>query len=193
VSETLRAFVSVPVEEARVLERLAALKREIHDDVRWVPPHQLHFSLKFMAALDPALLAGAKAALGEAARAGEPFRLAHEGLGTFPPGRPARVLWVGCGDGRAALEALAASVDAAFHRAGVPREERPFTAHLTLGRARDERGSRAVAEEAKRRTSYDAGAVDVEELVLVRSVLGPHGPSHTPVARARIGSAALLS
>jgi 2'-5' RNA ligase len=188
VSETLRAFVSVPVEEPGVLARLLALKREVREDLRWVPPHQLHFSLKFMASLDAAVLAGAKAALGDAARTSAPFRLELRGLGTFPPGRPARVLWVGCGEGREPLEALAAAVQAAFARAGVPAEERPFTAHLTLGRVREERGSRAVADEAKRHAAFDAGTLAVDEIVLVRSVLGSGGPTHTPVARAKLGA-----
>src|SRR5262249_11470594 len=138
--------------------------------------HQLHFSLKFMAELDASLLSAAKAALEEAARGAAPFRLALEGLGTFPTGRPARVLWVGCGEGRAELVALAAAVEAAFTPAGVPPEERRFTPHVTLGRVRDPRGSKGVAEAARRRAGFAAGAFDVGELVLVQSILASGGP-----------------
>jgi 2'-5' RNA ligase len=186
--ETLRCFVAVPVEAPEVRERLAALRGEAPGGgLKWVALHQLHFTLKFMAELPAALAAPAIAALSQAARGIAPFRLALAGLGTFPRSGPARVLWLACGEGREALEELARRVETAFVAAGVSPEERPFTAHLSLARARDPRAGREAAAIVRNRAGLDAGGVDVHELVLFRSLLGSAGAEHTPMARARLG------
>ncbi len=188
--ETLRCFVAVPVEEPGVCQSLAALRREAPAGaLKWVAPRQLHFTLKFLAELPAALAAPAIAALPEAARGVVPFRLTLAGLGTFPRSGPARVLWIGCREGREALEELARRVEAAFVAAGITPEERPFTAHLTLARAKDPCAGREATALARGRAGLEAGAIDVHELVLFRSVLGSAGAEHTPMARARLGGA----
>ncbi|MGH7588078.1 MAG: 2'-5' RNA ligase family protein, partial [Gemmatimonadota bacterium] len=60
--------------------------------------------------------------------------------------------------------------------------ERPFTAHLTLGRAKGARVA-APSVEAVRGWRPETGEETMEELVLYRSELGPAGARHEPLAR----------
>lgn len=183
----IRAFVAVPL-AGEAATSLAARLEEIEREgprgaLRLVPAHQLHFTLKFMPALAEARLPAVIAALASAAAGASRFTLELAGLGTFPPSARARVLWLGCAAGRLELEELAGRVEAELVAAGLPAEERPFKAHLTLGRVKDPRHGREVARLAESFADLAIGSLDVHELVLYRSVLGQGGASHTPLSR----------
>src|SRR5512135_2877939 len=112
----VRCFVAVVVEDADVVRRLGEARRLVPSDraVKWVAPHQLHFTLKFLGGIEPGRVEAAARALRDAAGGAAPFVLRLEGLGVFPPAGAARVVWAGCSEGRAGLESLAARVEAAF-------------------------------------------------------------------------------
>ena len=74
-----------------------------------------------------------------------PFELRLEGAGCFPGGARARVAWLGFAPS-VQLESLHASVVRICRQlVGAPRETKPFSAHLTLARARRFWGTQAVA------------------------------------------------
>lgn len=181
----MRAFLAVVVEGEETVARLRALLselREIHG-LRAIPPHQLHFTLKFFEELPEPMVAAAKGAAERAAASSSSFSLNLSGLGTFPPQRPPRVLWVGCGEGSVSLIQLASAVEKEFTFEGFAPEARPFSPHLTLARVKDSRAARDVAAFAFANASFDGGSFKVKELVLFASILGPSGAAHTPVGR----------
>jgi RNA 2',3'-cyclic 3'-phosphodiesterase len=153
--------------------------------IRWVASHQHHFTLKFLGGIEAELLAAARAALEGAARDLAPFDLELAGLGAFPSQGPPRIVWVGCGAGRESLVAGAAAIEESFAAAGFPREPRPFSPHLTIGRVKDPRSipSRPFREALAREEAARFGTVEARELVLFRSDLSPAGPAYTPLAR----------
>jgi 2'-5' RNA ligase len=69
------------------------------------------------------------------------FEMDLDGIGTFGRGPAVRVVWIGLRAGSDGAGALAAEVDAECSRVGLVGEERPFQAHITLGRARARGGS----------------------------------------------------
>ena len=66
----------------------------------------------------------------DAVRRREPFTLSLGGGGAFPDPRRASVLWLGVQQGSDALADLAVSLSS------LSNDDRPFRAHLTLGRAK---------------------------------------------------------
>jgi 2'-5' RNA ligase len=181
----LRVFLAVPVADEAVLSSLRALLSELRSlrGVRAVPPHQLHFTLRFFEDLQEERLPAVRRAAEYAAAHGSSFSLSLSGLGMFPPNGPPRVLWVGCGEGGERLSSLARDVDSGFTFEGFSPEVRPFSSHLTLARVKDPRAARAASSFAAARASFDAGTFEVRELVLFQSVLGRDGASHTPLGR----------
>lgn len=181
----MRAFLAVAVEGEEALARLRTLLSQLREirGLRAVPPHQLHFTLKFFEDLPEAKVAAAKAAAARAASASPPFSLDLSGLGTFPPRGPARVLWIGCGGGSEAFVSLATAVEKEFAFDGFAPEARPFSPHLTLARVKDPRAARDAASFAAANAAFDEGKIEVKELVLLHSVLGPSGAAHTPLGR----------
>ncbi|HQN10382.1 MAG TPA: RNA 2',3'-cyclic phosphodiesterase [Thermoanaerobaculia bacterium] len=187
----IRTFVAVPVEDAVVRRRLAGARSLLPElrGVRWTAERQLHFTLKFLGDLEAERLADARQATAAAAHRGPgSFRLALEGLGAFPPRGAARVVWAGCGSGATELASLAGTVEEAFEAAGFPREERPFSPHLTLARVRDPLSGRRLAQALPSVPGEPFGTVVVGSIVLYRSDLSPAGPEYSELLRVALES-----
>lgn len=146
----MRLFIALnlPDEVIAALEQTQQrLKRTAAHPVKWVAPATMHLTLQFLGEVDdarvPALLAALEAL---PTRAALPLpTLALAGVGAFPNLRRPQTIWVGVGGELAALERLYASVIAATAPLGFPAEQRPFRAHLTLGRARRDAGAAQLA------------------------------------------------
>ncbi len=177
----IRTFVAVNLAPglketlAQVQERLKAARA----DVTWVRPENLHLTLKFLGQVEETRLAAVAEAVATAARGYGSFRLVLGGLGAFPQPRVARVVWIGVSEGAQALAALQARVEGGLESLGFPREERPFTAHLTLGRVR---GPRHREQLAVALTSVPAEPLDemvLHRIELMKSDLGPEGARYS--------------
>ena len=187
-----RLFVALEPPDA-VRRRLASLAVELRraagraaEEVRWVPPENVHLTIQFLGAVPEARLRDVTDALRAAAGGSRPLSLEVRGAGGFPNARRARVVWAGVLGDTAALEALAAELGRRLAPLGFPPEERPFSAHLTLGRARDRRGVPGLAGALA--STGEAGAPwRATELVLFESHLSPKGPRYEAIARVALG------
>jgi 2'-5' RNA ligase len=126
-------------------------------------------------------------AVEQAAAAAPPLRLHVAVAGAFPSPRRPRVLWAGLAGDVAPLAALVADLGARLAPLGFPPETRPFSAHVTLGRARDPRGAPRLAKALGPLAPAAPAAWTAEEVVLVRSHLSPQGSRYEAFARAPLG------
>ena len=171
----------------------ATLARELQglpggDRVRWVRPESLHVTLRFLGATDPDLVPELVSRVGEQVASLAAFRLQLGAPQLFPSPRRPRVVALELRP-LAPLAALAAAVERGVVEAGFAPEERPFRAHLTLGRLKD---SRARALDVTVPDTTPGEALDVMEAVLFRSDLPRSKGSHvryTPLARLPLGAA----
>jgi RNA 2',3'-cyclic 3'-phosphodiesterase len=169
----MRCFVAVEVPE-EVREAVARAREELRRaeaDVKWVEPGNLHLTLKFLGELEAPALARLFEALGAAAARRPRMRLAFEGLGFFPG-----VLWAGCAGDLEPLAGLAEAVERAAESVGVPREGRPFTAHLTIGRVKSRRNEGRLRAAVEERRGIALGTAEVGAFALMTSTLTPSGP-----------------
>lgn len=183
----MRCFVALelPAAMRRQLHAQAAPLRQL-GDVRWVGPEQLHVTLKFLGDVDDAAVEGVRQTL--AALPLLPLRLWLAGLGSFPKRGAPRVIWAGLGGDVAGVVRLAQQFEAAAAHHGVEREQRPFTAHVTLGRARSPRQS-LMLQRAIEATSAAVTSPPFEDfaVTLFRSELSRDGAQHTRLASRPIG------
>jgi RNA 2',3'-cyclic 3'-phosphodiesterase len=180
----LRLFVAVDL-PIQVQQMVAALCAGVRS-ARWVKPHQLHVTLRFMGQTPDQDLPAIRERL---ARVAAPsFALRLQGVGTFPPvARKARVLWLGL-EPTQMLVALARDINACLGDLGLrPDEEsRAFAPHLTLARFNgkpDEDLTRFLAQHASLR-SLDWC---VEEFRLYRSTLHERGAAHEVLSTYLLG------
>jgi 2'-5' RNA ligase len=191
----LRLFVALDPPDA-VRRRLAAIAGEMRrlagraaDEVKWVAPENVHLTLQFLGAVPEERVADVERAVAAAAAASRPLRLEVRGAGGFPSARRPRVLWAGVGGDVEALSALVGGLGRLLAPLGYPPEERSFSPHLTLGRARDGRGALGLGG-ALAHASADEGVPWVADaLTLFQSRLSPAGPRYQVLARAPLGGA----
>lgn len=179
--------IELPDEVRGRVGELAARLREAFPRARasWVRPGSLHLTLKFIGEIEPRRVEDLSAAAGRAAESCGPFGLTVAEAGTFPPHGPPRVLWLGVQDGGGGLTRLHRRLEDECAAAGFAREARAFRPHLTLGRLREPRGARALGA-AHRETPSAPQFFNVNELLVMRSELGPGGSRYTTISRHRL-------
>ena len=167
-----------------VARRLGGSARE---QIRWVAPEQLHATLRFLGEVTDADADAVRAVLRAPFETGA-FLARVSRLGCFPPSGSPRVVWLGIGEGGDGIAAVRAELDRRLASVGFPSEDRPFRAHLTLGRmkrwpARSRRDVDRVLSEVRPETP----AWTVDCLTLYESRRMPHGARYhvlqsTPLA-----------
>jgi 2'-5' RNA ligase len=187
----VRLFTAIELGDtarARAAALLDTLRRRAsesapHAKVTWVPAERMHLTLRFIGEVDEAKGEAILAALREPVRLG-PFEVRWEGLGSFPPRGAPRVLWVGVATGRAGLVEAEAAVSERLQLVGIPREDRPYSPHLTLARVREPAGLKA----APLFEGLDGalGETHVETITLFRSHVSPKGPTYVVLERTRL-------
>ena len=185
----MRIFVAVAL-NAALREAVAGLRSRLNSAasaLRWVPPENLHFTLKFLGEIAEGRVARVTDAAREASARTTPFSIVLAGMGAFPSPRRPQVVWVGVGKGADELIALAGDLDTALRRMRFPSEARPFRPHLTVARA-----PRSVPVPDLARSLGDAvgvvvGSQTVDALCVMESRLHPSGAIYRPVEQVRLG------
>lgn len=177
----LRTFVARAQDQIkeRLVRSLLRMGRDVR--VQWVRPDSIHLTLKFLGDIEEDLVERIRAALAPAVSGVSPFSVGVERVGVFPDLRNPRVLWLGLSGPVETLVRLAADTDAALHSLGFPREERPFSPHLTLARIKEQSREvgRAVAGSGIASERLQVGHLDVRTVSLMRSELRPGGAVYT--------------
>jgi 2'-5' RNA ligase len=171
----VRTFVAVEIPDhlrIAVRDSTATLRRE-NDRVRWVPPENMHLTLKFLGEINERQLREVQEATAEAAKEHPPFELSLGPVGAFPNLSRPRVVWIGLQGGVEALGRLASCLENLLERRGFARERRPFRAHLTLGRAR-----RPGPLEGVSAVTVPTGSFLIESVVVMESQLRPQGAQY---------------
>ncbi len=186
MAEQIRTFIAVELDQARrkALGKIQELlKREPAGRyVRWVAPEGIHLTLKFLGGVDSQRMDELQAAVAEACQGIPPFQLTLSGVGAFPNTRRSRVVWVGLVGDVAIAARLADQIEAASAKLGFPREERPFSPHLTLGRIKRDASSsdqQFVGEMVTRAQVAELGEIKARQVSIMKSDLRPTGSVYT--------------
>jgi RNA 2',3'-cyclic 3'-phosphodiesterase len=188
----MRLFVAAELDETvrrragAIAETLrAASERDGRRVISWVAPSNLHFTLQFIGEAEAAT---AKRIVGQLAPPFDlpPFEITVAGAGVFPHSGPPRVVWLGVTLGAPALSALALAVNARLVALGLPREERPFRAHLTLGRVKGPTGT-GFREALAAARDASAGTCTIDHATLFESHLSPRGSTYSVVVLSPLG------
>jgi 2'-5' RNA ligase len=171
---TERLFIALTLPPP-VRDLLAALAGPL-PGVTWTQPGQLHVTLRFLGDVPADRMEPMIARL--AAVRVAPFILPIEGIGTFPPNRPPRVLWIGVGSGHPRLFQLRQRVDDALLAAGLQLDVRTFHPHVTLARC-TENAAPAVSHWMHLHRTVTPPPFRVEAFDLYASELHSTGAVHT--------------
>ena len=185
----LRIFIALPADDAK--ERLRGVYETLNENVRHlknVAPVNYHITLKFLGAMEPGAFSLLHDDFARLRSAAGPVDYTLRGLGAFPDTRRARVIWCGIDAERERIAALYEMIENLCGNHGFPRDDRAFTPHLTLARARrDARMPAKLADYLVKNRDTVYGSSRFDRLVLFKSDPGRDGPVYTAVSEVRLG------
>lgn len=184
-----RTFIGVDV-GPDIRSRAAALQQSLAAsgaDVKWTEPHNLHVTLLFLGEVDDRELVDICRLVSAAADREPSFPLRVSGVGAFPTPRRPKILWGGITDGADNLQRLHAALEQPLFDLGAyRREERAYTPHLTLGRAKADEDATALALLLPKLLAWDGGRTQIDEVIVYASEMRRGGPEYTVVGRAEL-------
>ena len=174
MKDTLRAFIAVEI-PGEVRTNIAEIRRKLKKtgaDARWVKVENMHLTLRFLGNDVPReTVEVIGTVLYKHVSTLAQFTIRIAGLGAFPNVAKPRVVWLGIQPHDGPLLALREAVENAVEEAGWQRDERPFAAHLTLGRIRSQSGIGTLRRLLESGRNDSAGSTIVNSVALIRSKL----------------------
>ncbi len=185
--DVIRSFIAIdlPANIQKMLDDISAdlRNRRPSSAIRWVPAKNIHLTLKFLGEVSSNNLEILTKILQAEVSRHRCFQIKVGGLGAFPAMRRPRVIWIGV-DAPNDLLSLQRSIEAETLRLGYAAEERPFSAHLTLGRVSHNASPEEVRQIGDVLNDYHVaylGSVLVDRVRMFRSDLEPGGAVYTPL------------
>ncbi|MFC1864718.1 RNA 2',3'-cyclic phosphodiesterase [Chloroflexota bacterium] len=190
--EQIRSFIAIELPEELKLEISqleARLKSGKQPGMKWVAPDSIHLTLKFLGNIVIDRTGEITRAMEEAAKGIPPFQLEVKELGVFPNLKRVQVVWVGISGEVDKLGQLQQGIESNLARLGFAPESRPFTAHLTLARLRNQ----SSLDEQQRfgqliaGTRFEAGTIiKVDAISLMRSELTREGAIYSRISSVKL-------
>jgi len=179
-----RCFVALPLDPA-IQSALAQAREQWRRHlsgpaIRWVPPGQLHLTLRFFGNVLVSDLPAIAAAVESATRNCPPFQLELDRSGCFPNHRQPRVIWIGLSGEIDRLAHVQQTIAEHTRAWGDSTENRTFHPHLTVGRIKDFRPpplGRWLESLAQCRVP-EPKSWSADQILLIESRLSPAGPDH---------------
>jgi 2'-5' RNA ligase len=184
--ERKRTFIAVRFSaevERGLVGVVEQLERRLRNKlkVKWVGNHQLHLTLQFLGDVDIGLFPKLAGGLKGAFRDMSPFEVVVTGVGAFPTQVKPRVIWAGFKTGADNLKTLQSLVLGVTEPLGFPREERPFSPHVTLGRVKEGGRPAPITDELASMLQAEVGRCQIDMVVLMTSDLRPEGPVYSTI------------
>lgn len=185
----MRCFIAIILPD-RIRDEIAKLQAELRRGglkLRWVPPENIHLTLKFLGEITEEQSVCVGSLLAQVAAQTSAFELAVEGVGQFPPKGVPRVVWVGAGGDIPRLLDLEQRIREGLDRESIAYDKKPFHPHLTI--ARVDRAFRGPLRLGERWRAFRAGSMVAERVDLMKSDLLPAGARYTSLSHSRLLSA----
>lgn len=182
----MRGFIAVEA-GSEVSERLSEVAREMKKGIGTATgatyPKEFHITLKFLGEFDESgLLEKIKGAMDSSCPGTKRFSLDVQGVGCFPSPRSPRVVFASAEDER--LSGLAARLEGELEKLGFERENRKFSAHITLARLKGHAIN--VSGFLEKYGNFYFGSIPVNAVKLKKSTLTPQGPVYEDVYSAEL-------
>lgn len=178
----MRAFIAIGLPQ-EIKESLTQLQQELkatQADVKWVRPDNIHLTLKFLGEIDDTALEKITDIINGVAGKISAFKLRINSLGAFPKIDSPRVIWVGVDAGDKEVKEIATQLEGKIEKLGIPKEDRPFSSHITIGRTKSGLNRQNLVGVLK--DKFDLGGKNLEffasKITLFKSTLSPKGPTY---------------
>lgn len=185
MNETIRSFVAIELPDD-IKNQIESYIFELHkfaSKLKWVRKESLHITLKFLGNQPPQKVDNVIISLLPLGDYCKRFKIAIKNLGSFPNQHRPRVIWLG-------IEAIPrelffqthAWIENQLDGIGFEKEQRKFSPHLTLARIKFPLDLSRLWNFV-RENPFPAQSFDVNEIVLMRSILKSSGAEYNQIQK----------
>ncbi len=178
MGENIRSFIAIELtEEVRdKLINIQANLKQAGADVKWVKKNNIHLTLKFLGNIGSDNIENVTKALEELGNNNSRFTAELSEIGAFPRMDSPRIIWIGVEKGAKKLCDIVEGLEDLLEKIGLPKEEKEFHPHITLGRVKSSFNKIHLIKKLKEITLQDKNVLNIEKLTLFKSTLTPKGP-----------------
>ena len=173
----MRTFIAFDLSEEikTELERLQKELKTTEPDIKWSNPQNIHLTLKFLGEVDEENIKEIKQLLDEVSGKIRPFEITLGKVGAFPSLDRMKVVWVGIDKGSKNVIETANLIEDSSEAIGFFKEDRKFSAHLTLGRVKSGKNKVVLKEKI---LSIEVKPLNhtIDKIILYKSTLTREGP-----------------
>lgn len=187
----MRSFIAIELPKD-IRENLHAIQKQLRltgADVKWVQPENIHLTLKFLGEINEELLNKITNILDDIGKENKAYPIRVNSLGAFPRLSSPRVVWVGIDQGNEETQKIAQGLEERIALLGIPKEDRPFSTHITIGRTKSSLNLDKLVKELnnikegvfQKNPEFQAG-----KITLFKSSLTPKGPLYEVLHEANL-------
>jgi RNA 2',3'-cyclic 3'-phosphodiesterase len=172
----IRLFIAFPLEKP-VIQKLGKIIDDLKvltDEVRWVSPENIHLTARFLGDTDEKKIPTLKGLIDSIASNGSVTTCTMSRIGAFPNLTKPRVIWVGFDSQSDELARMAKNLEVQVRQLNIPSEPKPFRAHLTLGRVKEDKNIGLLLDRIPQYV-VEPTKVKFDRLALFKSTLTPKG------------------
>ena len=184
----MRTFIAIALAQ-EIQDYLAGIQEQLKKcraDVKWVQPENIHLTLKFLGERDEKKIEKIKEVIEETAREKVCFSVRLCNIGAFPKVESPRVIWVGIDEGERETKEIAYELEEKIAKIGIPKEEKPFSSHITIARLRSPSNRENLVQELKKLPKIQNKKFPVTKITLYKSTLTPKGPIYEALKEANL-------
>ncbi len=182
-----RIFLAIKIHpEPELLNLIYLLHDELEEEwIKWVDEDQFHITLKFFGEMSESKIEQILSAVNDCCLKNKSFSFDLCNPGYFRDREQLRVVLLQTAK-TDALIALQNQLENCFAGLGIPKEDRVFKSHLTLGRIKKVHDPRHFYELMKQFPQKALQTISVRELILFESILKPSGPEYLVLERFKL-------
>ncbi len=174
----MRTFIAIELgkEIKEVLSKIQSELKNAAADVKWVYPENIHLTLKFLGEVKEEKIPKIIQCLKEICNTINPFNIEIKDTGAFPDMKSPQVIWVGIEEGKEKLLELVELMEDILVKLKFPKEERKFSAHITIGRVKSLKNKGVLSQKINALQFGSPAHQEVKSIILFKSTLTPKGP-----------------
>jgi len=181
--ESLRVFIAIEIQD-RIKDAIENIQEKLKKTNsikgKWVSKENIHLTLKFLGDTQIQKIDKIKECIEETFREKNEISCSLKNVGTFPPSKSPRVVWVGIENKKDIIAEYADRLEDSLLKLHFKKEKRSFKSHITICRVKNVTEPQLFTSQIQEiNKEFPSIYFQIEKITLFESKLTPQGPIYT--------------